>query len=117
MILSDHSCINKPGLRVLLVAGGTPPNCARLPEVLAGAGITVSALAHPENLVLASRHVQHRVIGSAKLDVTLDILRKMMTTQPDAYDWVILGDEEIVGAVGDCRAEPWAAQCFPVPLN
>ncbi|HEX2540975.1 MAG TPA: hypothetical protein VHM00_07815 [Caldimonas sp.] len=42
-------------------------------------------------------------------------LRSLLLDPSEKFDWVILGDEDIVLEVAEFTDKPWAANCFPVP--
>lgn len=87
-----------------------------MPSVLANAGCRVAVLAPQDSAVLASRHVAERLPVVGGVEAVVRRLRTLMQG-PTRFDWVILGDEDMVAAVARRRSEAWAAKCFPVPID
>ena len=102
---------------VLLVAASDSMCCARTPSLLARAGWRVTVMAPPTSLALASRFVAHRVPVPAGGDSVLRRLRALHKGGTTPFNWIVLGDEDIVAAVAARLDEPWAAACFPVPAG
>lgn len=101
---------------VLLAAGSSSLCCFRMPSLLANAGCRVSVLAPEESAVLASRYVAKRMPVRGGVNAVVRRLRELLQS-PLQFDWVILGDEDIVAAVARRRSEAWAAKCFPVAVD
>jgi predicted ATP-grasp superfamily ATP-dependent carboligase len=99
---------------VLLVAASDSMCCVRIPSLLARAGWRVTVMAPPTSLALASRYVARRLPVPGGGDSVLRRLRALHKGGATPFDWILLGDEDIVAALSARLEEPWAAACFPV---
>jgi predicted ATP-grasp superfamily ATP-dependent carboligase len=99
---------------VLLVAFEDMVGLARLPGVLHRAGCSVSLLGSSRLLVARSRFVDCRLPAPEELTDLVACLREHLRIVPDAYDWVIFGDESVLR---ESLADPdrtWLTGRFPV---
>lgn len=96
--------------KILLATAAAWIGVSRVPRILAEAGGRVSLLSHPRRFAARSRHVAE--LHPAPLDVpgALDALKRLLAERP--FDWVILGDDEILRAAMKDRAA-WPERWYP----
>ncbi|HEX5136194.1 MAG TPA: hypothetical protein VFY93_04420 [Planctomycetota bacterium] len=82
--------------RILLATAAAWLGVARVPRILAEAGARVCLLAHPRRPVARSRHVAELFPAPRDTDGALAALKRLLAGQ--MFDWVILGDDEILRA-------------------
>ncbi len=99
-----------PPPRILLATPAAWIGVSRVPRILAEAGGRVSLLSHPRRFAARSRHVAELHPAPRDAKGALDALRRLLAER--SFDWVILGDDEILrAAMGDGAA--WPARWYP----
>ncbi len=69
------------------------------PALFKRANLTTTVIAHPKYKPYAGRDVSHWINGSDNPDLVITQIAKLVTDSPDAFDWIILGDDNLVRAV------------------
>ncbi len=84
--------------RILIATAAAWLGIARVPKILAGAGAHVSLLAHPRRPVARSRHVAELFRAPRDVPGAHAALKRLLAER--SFDWVILGDDDILRAAG-----------------
>lgn len=104
---------NFKAYRVLIVNTAIWEGLSRLPYLLHRAGCHVSLMAPASSYVAHSGFVDQHFIAPSDPDATLDRLHQHLDTQATPYDWVIIGDDPLLYALGRRQHEAWVSRVFP----
>lgn len=107
--MPDLSAKRRP--EVLLVVAAPWIGIARVPRVLHDAGCRVVLLCPPDFYAARSAHVDELLPAPQDVGAVLEQLKRLLAARH--FDWVILGDGEILGAAVD-HAGPWRRGWFPI---
>lgn len=99
--------------QVLIVNTAIWEGLSRLPALLHRAGCEVSLIAPTSSYVGRSGFVGMHLHAPEGADATLDFLQQHLASRARAYDWVVIGDDPLLYALGQRRDQPWAAALFP----
>ena len=105
----DMSAHRRP--EVLLVVSAPWMGIARVPRVLHEAVCRVVLLCHPGYYAAHSAHVDELLPAPQDARAVLEQLKVLLAAR--RFDWVILGDGEILGAAVE-HAGPWRRGWFPI---
>lgn len=101
--------MSKPRKRVLLAASRDWTGTARLPELLARAGIEVSLLHDGAAHAAASSHLTRVVaVGGGPAGIA-----EALSSLWDAYDRIVVADEPLIEALCARATEPWTRDLLP----
>ena len=98
---------------VLVVNTAVWEGLSRLPYLLHQAGCHVSLMAPESSYAARSGFVDHHFIAPSDPDAALDVLHHHLETQATPYDWVIMGDDPLLYALGRRQHEAWVSRVFP----
>jgi len=115
MLRFPTAWMEKP--RALIVTSSKMLGIARLPGLLSRGGYHVSLLAVRGLPIAFSRHIDRRLPGSADIEGLVLALRGLLDRRPNYYQWIILGDEDILAETAKRREEGWLDGWFPVDVN
>lgn len=102
---------------VLLVGASNGMSYARMPQLLAAASLRVAVMAPPGSPAYGSSHVAERFPVPAHAPTVQRRLRGLLTHKAERFARVIVCDEDLLAGIARHLDEPWAARCFPVPVN
>ncbi len=69
------------------------------PYLFSRANLTTTVIAHPKYKCYAGRDVSNWIDSSDNPDHVITQIAKLVTDNPKAYDWIILGDDDLVRAI------------------
>ncbi len=69
------------------------------PYLFSRADLTTTVIAHPKYKCFAGSNVSQWIDSSDNPDHVITQLAKLVTDNPKAYDWIILGDDDLVRAI------------------
>lgn len=104
---------NHSKFQVLIVNTTIWEGLSRLPALLYRAGCEVSLIAPASSYVGRSGFVGTHLHAPEGADATLDFLQQHLANRARAYDWVVIGDDPLLYALGKRHDQPWAAALFP----
>ena len=85
---------------------------AEVPRLFHRAGARVTLLAPPDAWPLRGSFVDTWVVARGRAsDVAATLAQHLRTV---SYDWIVLGDDPLLAAVGARAGEPWAAAALPI---
>ena len=97
-------------MKVLVACASDWTAPARLPRVLRRAGLEVHALTAPHHAIARTRYVDRVHEAPDAMEGYLERLRALA---PD-FDWVVLVDDPLLGALAARREEPWVRALLPM---
>ena len=100
----------RPEVLVACASDWTSP--ARLPRVLAAAGVRVTALCGKDRALAATRFVDAVIDAPAAMDDFVEALRAQV--EAARPDWVLFADDPLLEALRARRHEPWLSELLPI---
>jgi predicted ATP-grasp superfamily ATP-dependent carboligase len=102
---------------VIIAVGFDVTGIARLPRVLHDAGCRVTLLAPPGLAVQQSRFVDAYIAAPPRMKDFVEALKTHMSGHRPGYEWLIIGDELLLGEIAKHKSESWVEAWFPVDVR
>ena len=102
-----------PKRRVLILSYANWEGISRIPYLLSQSGFEVEVLAQPTSYIAHSNWISRLIPAPAELDALLKMVRSMSDAGELTHDWIIVGDDTLLCALGERRNESWARALLP----
>ncbi len=101
--------------QILIVVFDDMIGLSRLPKTLKKSNCEVTLISPSDLLVTKSKYISNRIVTSKEITKTVETLKKHLNENSQKYDFIIVGDESLLGEFTKLKNEDWLRKVIPVP--